>query len=318
MAMANSQQLSNQSVFLLSQTGLGKSHLSHAVGNYLHFQRPDLRVQYVTAEQFANEMIFSLKHGSIEAFKNKFRTGCDVLLLEKVEFLSGKEKVQSELVYTLDELMDRGKKVLCTGNAVPRDIPKLSNELQSRLGGIMMAPIERPDFSTRIEIIKRKSSIENIKLPMDVVEFLADKITTDVRQIESCLVGMIAKTNILGIPLTLDLARDVTQTMLDRLPKITVSHIQQVICASFQISMDDLISVSRRKELAMARKIGMYLSRQYTTESLANIGKSFKRSHSSVIYAVNGLSKEVEEANSKLRRHVEYVSRRLETSCLSA
>lgn len=318
MAMANGRQHYNQSIYLLSQTGLGKSHLSHAVGSYLSTQKPELRVQYVTTEQFANEMIFALKQGSIESFKNKFRSGCDVLLLERIEFLSGKEKIQSELVYTLDELMDRGKKVMCTGNAYPRDIPKLSTELQSRLGGIMVAAIDPPDFNTRLEIIKRKAYAESVQLPMDVAEFLADRATGDVRQLESCLIGLIAKTNILGIPITLDLAREVTQTMMDRLPKITLDHIQQIICSSFQISLDALKSVSRRKELAMARKVAMYLCRQYTTESLVSIGKAFKRSHSSVLYAVNGLGKEMSaEKSSKMKRQVEYISRRLETSCLS-
>jgi chromosomal replication initiator protein len=317
MAMANSQQLYNQSVYLLSDTGLGKSHLTHAVGNYLYNRKPDVRVQYVTTEQFANEMIFSLKNGNMEAFKNKFRTGCDILLLEKIEFLSGKEKIQKELVYTLDELMDRGKKILCTGNAYPKDIPKLNSELQSRLGGVLFAPIEKPDFKTRIEIIKRKTYLENIRVPMEVVEFLADRITGDVRQLESCLVGLMAKSNILRTPITLDLAREVSQTMLDHLPKINIDHIQKIVCTTFKVSLEDLRSTSRRKEIALARKIGMYLAREYTTESLQSIGKSFKRSHSSVLYAVNGIHKEMEEANGRLKREVEYISRRLETSCLS-
>lgn len=317
MAMASGQQMYNQSVYILSQSGLGKSHLSHAIGNYMCSARPDLRVKYVTTEQFANEMIFALKHGNIEAFKDKFRNGCDVLLLEKIDFLSGKEKVQSELVYTLDELMDRGKKVLCTGSTFPKDIPKLSTELKSRLGGIMVAPIEPPDFKTRVEIIKRKARNEDTKLPMDIMEFLADRVTGDVRLLESCLVGIIAKSNILGLPVTFDLAQDVTQTMLNRLPKITIQHVQQVVCSSFQISLEDLTSPSRRQELAMARKIAMFLCRQYTTESLNSIGKCFRRTHSSVLYAVNGMNKEAQDKNSKLKRQLEYVSRRLETSCLS-
>jgi chromosomal replication initiator protein len=317
MAIANSQQMYNQSIYLLSETGLGKSHLSHAIGNYLYAQKPDLRVQYVTTEQFANEMIFALRNGTIQSFKDKFRMGCDVLLLEKIEFLSGKEKVQNELVYTLDELMDRGKRILCTGNAYPKDIPKLSTELQSRLGGILVAPIDPPDFKTRIEIIKRKAQSENIRIPTEVAEYLAEQARGDIRQLESCLVGMIAKTNILGVPITLQLAQDVTQTMLDRLPRITIEHVQQVVCESFQISVEALQSASRRKEIAMARKIGMYLCRQYTTESLVSIGKSFKRSHSSVLYAVKGLNKEMETTSGKLKRKVEYVSSLLDKSCLS-
>jgi chromosomal replication initiator protein len=318
MAMVGNQQFINQSVYLLSQTGLGKSHLTHAVGNQLLTEKPGLRVHYTTTEQFTNEMVFALKHGNMDEFKNKFRSQCDVLLMERIEFLSGKARIQDELVHTLDELLDRGKKILCTGSSFPKDIPKLSNELKSRLGGILVAPIDPPDFATRVAIIKRKAEADSCKLPMEVAEFLADRLTGDVRLMESCLVGILAKSSILRIPITLELAQDVSQTMLDHLPQITVSHVQQVVCASFQISLEDLRSPSRRQELAMARKIAMYLCRQYTTESLESIGRAFLRSHSSVLYAVNGLDKEMKEKNSKWKRQVEYVSRRLETSCLAA
>ncbi len=316
MAMAAGSYLSCGSLYLLSDTGLGKSHLSHAIGNTLQSESPQVRVQYVTAEQFANEMIFSLKHDRIESFKDKYRNGCDLLMMEKMEFLSGKEKVQSELVYTLDELQNQGKRIVCTGSVLPKDIPRLSTDLQSRLNGILMAPIERPDYRMRVEIIKHKIRGENVNMPMPVVEFLADRISGDVRQLESCLIGLIAKSNILNTPITLELAREVTQTMLNHLPKLTIDHIQQIVCASFQITLDDLKSASRRKELAMARKVGMYLCRQYTSESLAVIGKAFKRSHSTVVYAVNETIKGLKDSNGQLKRQLDYVSRRLETSCL--
>ncbi|MBP8645446.1 MAG: chromosomal replication initiator protein DnaA [Syntrophobacteraceae bacterium] len=317
LGMASGQNLYNQSVYLVSETGLGKSHLSHAVGNYLLNAQPEVRVHYVTAEQFTNEMIRALRSGNMDIFKNKFRTDCDVFLLEKVEFLSGKEKVQSELVYTLDELMNRGKRILCTGNSHPKQIPKLCPDLQSRLSGILMAPIEPPDFKTRMEIIQCKARSENLALPREVVEFLADRISGDVRKIESCLVGLIAKTNIMGVPLTLQLAQEVTRAMLENLPKITVERIQEVVCSSFQITREDLNSPSRRKEIATARKIGMYLARTYTTESVVTIAKCFHRSHSAVLHAVKDLSREMEDSGSGIRRQVEYVSRRLETTCLA-
>ncbi len=313
--LASGQQFYNKSAYILSETGLGKSHLSHAVGSYICRKMPDLRVHYVTAEQFANEMIYSLKNGSMENFKTKFRNACDVLLFEKVEFLSGKEKVQNELVYTLDELMDRGKRILYTGNTFPKDIPKLTNELQSRLNGILVAPIGPPDFKTRTEILRKKAQMENAHLPTEVIHFMAERVTGDIRQLESCLVGIIAKSNILGVPVTLDLARELTETMLDRLPKLTIDHIQQIVCCSFQISMEDLRSSKRRKELAAARKIAMYLCRRYTTESLESIGRSFMRSHSSVLYAINDLTNALQKDN-KIRRHLEHISRRLDASCL--
>jgi chromosomal replication initiator protein len=318
MAMASGSQLPNQSVYLLSETGLGKSHLTHAVGNYMSTANPEIRVHYTTTEQFANEMIAALRNGSIDGFKNKFRMGCDVLLLERIEFLSGKERVQNELTYTLDELMDRGKKILCTGSAYPKDIPRLSTELRSRLGGLLVAPIDPPDFETRVKIINRKASCEGVRLPADVVEYLAHRITGDIRSLESCLVGMLAKRSILGVPITLQLAREVTQAMLTSLPKITIELIQRVVCESFLVSREELVSSSRRKEIALARKVGMYLSREYTKESLAAIGKAFERSHSSVLYAVAELNKKMQaQATGKLKRQVEYVSRRLETSCLA-
>ena len=313
--MAHGQQLYNNSAYILSETGLGKSHLSHAVGSHICRKAPELRVHYVTAEQFANEMIYSLKNDKIENFKTKFRTECDVLLFEKVEFLSGKEKVQNELVYTLDELMDRGKRILYTGNTFPKDIPKLTNELQSRLSGILVAPIGPPDFKTRMEILRKKASSENADLPAEVIHYMAERVTGDIRRLESCLVGIIAKSNIQGIPVTLGLARELTETMLDRLPKLTIEHIQQIVCCNFQISMEDLRSTQRRKELAAARKIAMYLCRRYTTESLESIGRSFRRSHSSVLYAINDLTEALQKDN-KAKRQVEHISRRLDASCL--
>jgi chromosomal replication initiator protein len=314
--MARGQQLYNNSAYILSETGLGKSHLSHALGSHICRKAPELRVHYVTAEQFANEMIYSLKNGKIDNFKTKFRTECDVLLFEKVEFLSGKEKVQNELVYTLDELMDRGKRILYTGNTFPKDIPKLTSELQSRLSGILVAPIGPPDFRTRMEILRKKASRENANLPAELIHYMAERVTGDVRRLESCLIGIIAKSNIQGVPVTLDLARELTETMLDRLPKLTIDHIQQVVCGAFQISVEDLKSSKRRKELAAARKIGMYLCRRYTTESLESIGKSFRRSHSSVLYAINDLTKGMENDH-KIKRQVEHISGRLDASCLA-
>lgn len=316
MGMASGRQMFNQSVYLIADAGLGKSHLSHAVGNYMLHRHPGVRVRYATTEQFANEMIFALKQGNIEVFKNKYRTTCDMLLLEKIEFLSGKEKVQSELAYTLDELMDRGKRVLCTGSAHPRDIPKLNSSLQSRLGGTLLATIEPPDFDTRLEIVRRKSQIEGVRLPEDVAEFLANQINGDVRQLESSLVGIIAKSSILKVPISVQLAQEVSQTMFDRILKITVDRIQETVCEVYQISRELLISNSRKRELTIARKIGMYLCRQYTSESLEGIGRAFRRSHSSTVYAVQAVRKEMEDSNSKVKRQVDHVSRRLEISCL--
>jgi chromosomal replication initiator protein len=167
-----------------------------------------------------------------------------------------------------------------------------------------------------MEILRKKALGENVNLPAEVIQYMAERVMGDVRRLESCLIGIIAKSNIQGLPVTLDLARELTETMLDRLPKLTIDHIQQVVCSAFQISVEDLKSSKRRKELAVARKIGMYLCRRYTTESLESIGKSFNRSHSSVLYAINDLTKAIEKDN-KIKRQVEHISGRLDASCLA-
>ncbi|MBC7357991.1 MAG: chromosomal replication initiator protein DnaA [Desulfacinum sp.] len=316
LAMAGQQSLYNQSVYLMADPGLGKSHLTHAVGNLLMTSQPATRVRYVTAEQFANEMIRALKRDRIEDFKSRYRDGCDVLLLEKVEFFSGKKKIQDELVYTLDELLDRGRRIICTGKTAPNDIPKLNHELRSRLGGVLVAPIERPDFATRKEIIRRKAAYDGVELPMDVVEFLADRITSDVRRLESCLVGMLAKSSILGRPISMDLAREVTQAMLDYLPSLDIPHVAEAVCTSFGVSLEELRSKARNKKVSEARQLAMYLCRKYTSESLNAIAQAFGRSHSTVIYAIKKVDQELGRKNSHLKKRVEHVARRIETRCL--
>ncbi len=316
LAMADRQSFLNQGVYLVADSGLGKSHLTHAVGNELLSRQGGDNVRYVTAEQFTNEMICCLKKDQMESFKRKYRERCDVLLLERVEFFSGKKKIQDELIYTMDELLDRGKRIVCTGSVPPKDIPNLKEGLRSRLGGVLVAPIERPDFQTRYAIIKRKASYDNVDFPNEVAEFLAERITGDVRQLESCVVGIIAKSNILKVPICLALAKDVTQTMLAHLPKLTVDHVIQIVCANFQISVDDLRSATRSKQLSLARHMGMYLCRRYTSDSLASIGKAFGRSHSTVIYAMNKISKGLNENNRRMKRELEHLSQRLETKCL--
>ncbi len=316
MAMTAQRGFHHQSVYLMADPGLGKSHLTHAVGNFLTHQAPNVRVRYVTAEQFTNEMVAALKRDRIEEFKKIYRDGCDILLLEKVEFFSGKRKIQDELIYTIDEILDRGRRIICTGKTSPKDIPKLNRELRSRLGGLLVAPIDRPDFHTRKEIILRKAAYDNVQLPMDVVEFLADRVTSDVRQLESCLVGLIAKSSILGIPISLNLARDVTQTILEYLPTLDVSHVTSAVCKSFGLQEQDLRSKGRSRRLSEARQLAMYLCRQYTKESLNTIAQAFGRSHSTVIYAIKKVEQELNRKNSTLRKHLEHVSRRIETRCL--
>lgn len=315
MAVATGQSFHVPSLYILSGSGLGKSHLSHAVGNYITKKNPRMKVCYVTAEQFTNEMIVALKNDRMELFKKKYRSACDILLLERVEFLSGKEKIQSELIYTIDELLDGGKKIVCTGSKLPRDIPKLHEELKSRLAGVLVVPIDPPDFETRLKILQNKALQEGINIPTKVLEFMAGYIEGDVRKLESCLIGLIAKSNILGFPIDVSLARDVITTVYERLPKVDISLIQQIVCETFNIKPQDLVSPSRKKDIALARKIAFYLCREYTGESLQTIGSAFNRNHSTVVYAVKDVKKKLSTGRSPLQKYVDLVARNLKTFC---
>lgn len=318
LAVATGKYYNLQALYITADSGLGKSHLSQAVGNHIFKTNPQVRVHYVTAEQFANDMVSALKQDRIEAFKEKYRSNCDILLLERVEFFSGKEKIQSELIYTLDELMDRGKKIICTSSKLPRDIPKLHSELKSRLSGAFLTKIDPPDFETRLNILKKKATKERAKIPLRVLEFLASYIEGDVRRLESSLVGLIAKSNILGVPITLELARDVVAAVQERLPLVNVQIIQDLVCEAFRVTKEDLLSPSRKKEVAMARKVALYLCREYTKETLQSIARAFNRTHSTVLHALKEVQKNVNSQNDPLRKYIDYVAGKLKAQCAFA
>jgi chromosomal replication initiator protein len=318
LAVATGKYYNLQALYIMADSGLGKSHLSQAVGNHVFKTNPEVRVHYVTAEQFANDMISALKQDRIEVFKEKYRSNCDILLLERVEFFSGKEKIQSELIYTLDELMDRGKKIICTSSKLPRDIPKLHSELRSRLSGAFLTKIDPPDFETRLNILRKKAARERARIPLRVLEFLASYIEGDVRRLESSLVGLIAKSNILGVPITLELARDVVATVQESLPLVSVPLIQDLVCEVFKVSKEDLLSPSRKKEVATARKVALYLCREFTKETLQSIARAFNRTHSTVLHALKEVQKSVNSQNDPLRKYIDYIAGKLKAQCAFA
>jgi len=318
LAVATGKYYSLQALYIMADSGLGKSHLSQAIGNYIFKTNPQVKVYYTTAEQFANEMISALKQDRMETFKEKYRSNCDILLLERVEFFGGKDKIQSELIYTLDELMDRGKKIICTSSKLPRDIPRLHTELKSRLSGAFIAPIDYPDFETRLNILKKKANKERARIPTKVLEFLAEYIEGDVRRLESSLVGIIAKSNILGVPITMELARDVVATVQGNLPLVNISLIQNLVCETFNIRKEDLLSASRKKEIMMARKVALYLCREYTRETLQSIARAFNRTHSTVLHALKETQKSVNSQNDPLRKYIDYIAGKLKAQCAFA
>jgi len=299
------------SLFLLSRTGMGKSHLSQAIGHHILAEHPSDQVYYITAEDFTNEMVDAFRHDSVNAFKNKYRTGCDVLLLEDIHYLSGKERTQIELSLTLDSLLEAGKKIIFSSCNLPADIPKLNDKLRSRLSSSLISEIAPPGFRTRVRIIRKKAQIHGENVPDDVIQYLAGELTDDVRQLESGLVGVTAKSSLLGVPIDLDLAGSVVKNIVRTKKNITIDLIKKLVCREYRVSVSDMVSKSRRRCFVRPRQIAIYLSRKYTDSPLQAIGRSFKRYHATALHSIKAVEREI-KLNSAVSRQVEYLSKRLE------
>lgn len=302
-------------LFILSKTGLGKSHLSQAIGNHILNQNSDIRVCYTTAENFTNAMVHALRHDSIEQFKEKYRSQCDVLLLEDVQFLSGKEKTQHELGYTLDALLAAGKKLIFTSSHLPDDIPKMDGKLASRLSSGIISSIESPDYDTRVRIIEKKAALRSLEIPQDVVHYLAGELAENVRQLESGLIGVAAKASLLKFPIDVKLAEGVVKNIVRRAKEITIKSIQKFVCKHYKISLEEMLSRSRKRRIAQPRQVAMYLSRHYTDQSFKAIGRNFNRYHATTLYAVGTIERLIREQG-PVQKQVEFFCKGLESGNL--
>jgi len=303
------------SLFLLSKTGLGKSHLSQAAANHILNEDSAIRVCYVTAEEFTNAMVYALRHDAIEQFKEKYRRQCDVLLLEDVQFLSGKEKTQHELGYTLDALLAAEKKLIFTSSHLPDDIPRMDKKLVSRLSSGIISNIEPPDYETRVRIINKKATSKSLEIPEDVVHYLASELTENVRQLESGLVGVAAKASLLNLPIDVKLAESVAKNIARRSQQITVESIQKLVCKYYKMGMDELLSRSRKRRIVQPRQVAMYLSRRYTAESFQSIGRSFNRYHATTLHAIGTVERLIREQGA-VQKQVEFLSEKVESGGL--
>jgi chromosomal replication initiator protein len=310
LAVANGTSGLVNSVYLLSGPGLGKSHLAQAIGNHAVAARPEMRVVYASAEEFTNEMISAIRGGRTEQFKDKYRRGCDMLLLEGVQFLSGKDKTQAELGFTLDSLCAEGKRVIFTATCLPRDIPRLRGGLRSRLSSSLITSIEAPDLPTRVKIILRKATRRGLILPGEVAHYLAESLTGDVRRLEGAVMGLAAKSSLMARPVDLSLAREVVGGFLGVRREVTIDLVQELVGQYFQVSREDLLSRSRRRQIASPRNLAMYLCRKHTRAPLAAIGAAFNRDHATVVYAAQAVEREMRKTGA-FGHQVEFLSGKL-------
>jgi chromosomal replication initiator protein len=298
------------SLFIMANTGLGKSHLSQATAHEIRRANPKLRVYYITAEDFVNEMISALKNKQIDAFKNKYRRSCDVLLLEEVHFLSNKEKTQAELGYTLDALANENKRIIFTSSLLPKDIPNLTKALSSRLTSGIISTLEKPGYETRLKILGKKAAEQHLPISEELIDLLAKNLTGDIRQMESALRCLKAKSELLKVKIDRSLAKEVLRCHVPGHNPVTMENIRKLVCQYFKIDPVLLKSKSRKQIHAYPRSVFVYLCRQHTDVTVEEIGQSLNRNHSTVLYASEVIEHKM-KVDHKVRNQVNFLSQRL-------
>jgi chromosomal replication initiator protein len=311
LSLASRKKSQQGALMLISKTGMGKSHLTQAVGNLILSENPRERVYYISAEDFSTEMVHAMRNDRVDAFKKKYRSNCDVLLLDDVHYLTGKDRTQIELAMTLDNLFESGKKIVFSSCCLPIEIPKLNDTLRSRLSSSLISQIEAPNFRTRVRILHKKALNRGMAIPEDVTRYLASELTEDIRQLESGLMGITARASLMGVMIDLGLAESVIKNIVRQQKQITIDVIKKLVCTEFNVSPVEIMSASRKQHIVRPRQIAMYLSRKYTDSPLQTIGKSFNRYHATAMHSIIQVEKGLKE-NRALLKQIEIISHKLE------
>ena len=283
-------------LFIYSGVGLGKTHLLHAIGNHIQSAKPSLRILYVSSEQFTNEVIQAILNDKTVELRGKYRNNTDILLMDDIQFIAGKERTVEEFFHTFNTLYEGHKQIVITSDKFPKDIPHIDERLRSRFEWGLLADIQPPDLETRIAIIKKKALGEfpNINFSDDIALFLAENIKTNVRELEGALIRLGAFSSLTGQELTPEMARRVFKDIIrEKEEKITPDKIMKVVTAHFNTKISDLKSKKRTKTLVVPRQIAMFLCRDLLKLSFPEIGRLFGgKDHSTVIYACNVVEKQ--------------------------
>uniref|UniRef100_A0A7C4AGE3 Chromosomal replication initiator protein DnaA n=1 Tax=Fundidesulfovibrio putealis TaxID=270496 RepID=A0A7C4AGE3_9BACT len=289
------QSLHTGQLFISAGPGLGKTHLSQAMGNHVATGRGRRkpRVSYLTAEQFCSRLILSIKTRDMDRFKAQFRENVDMLILEDIHFFQGKYKFQDELLNTVNALESRGCRVVFTSSFLPRELTGFDSQLCSRLCAGFLATIEQPDFQTRLNILSNKASVHQVILPDEVANLLAKRIRTDIRQLESCLQNLALKARILGQAISMEMAWDILRNYDHDQPEMDLDQIVDYVCSVYNIDPEHLASKSRRRQYVLARNTAFFLARKHTDMSLQDIGQRFNRRHSTVVKGITAVERQM-------------------------
>lgn len=284
-------------LFIYGGPGLGKTHIMHAIGNFICQDNPEANVMYVTSENFTNELIYALKTGTMVEFKNKYRK-CDLLLIDDIQFISGKESTHEEFFHTFENLQQSGKQIVISSDKPPREIRDIDERLRSRFEWGLIADIQKPDYETRVAILQKKVEYDNLVVPLEVINYIADVIQSNIRELEGSLSRIQAYSKLHNCPVTIDMTKEAFKGAYgETKPKIiTSTKIKETVCQFMEISMADLISQKRNREIAYPRQVAMYLVRTMTNLSYPAIGEEFGgKDHTTILHAVKQMEIKMQE-----------------------
>jgi chromosomal replication initiator protein len=298
LAVAESPAKAYNPLFIYGHTGLGKTHLLHAVSNFVTEHGGGLTCRYVTSETFMNDFINSLRDKRIEGFKHRYRT-YDVLLIDDVQFFEHKERIQEEFFHTFNSLYEAGRQIIMSSDRPPRDIATLEDRLRSRFEWGLITDIQPPDLETRIAILRKKVKSDQIEVgDPELLTFIASRVSTNIRELEGALTRVVAFSSLTGRPLSVDLAQDVLKDVFPQgeAAQISIGLIQELVCERFGVTMSELTGDRRSQNIVYPRQVAMYLSRELTDSSLPKIGREFGgRDHTTVIHATSKIARLIRE-----------------------
>ena len=288
-------------LFIYGGVGLGKTHLMHAIGNFVYSKNPEFKLSYISSEKFVNELIYALRHDKMTEFRSRYRS-VDVLLVDDIQFIAGKDSTQEEFFHTFNALHESRKQIVISSDRFPKDIPALEERIRSRFEWGLIADIQPPDLETKVAILNKKAEERNIDIPQDVALYISGRIKSNVRELEGALLRVSAYSSLTGSEITTSLVKDVLKEMFrDGQKPIDIKTIQKAVVEYYNISLSDLRSQKRNKSITFPRQIAMYLCRKLTQSSLPEIGRQFGgKDHTTVIHSCNkietGLKKDSEVA----------------------
>ncbi len=310
-ALVEGTDLGSNTLFIYGNVGSGKTHLLQSIANHIKDGSAGKRALYLSAERFMFQFVKAIREKDMVAFKEYLR-GCDILLIDDIQFICGKINIQEEFIHTFNAIVENGKQIVLTANRAPSDLSDIDERIKSRLGGALVADIKKPDAELRLNILKMKAKLLNTEIDESVLKFLADNINTNIRELEGALIKVSALARLSERTITMEFAVDTLKDLLRGVRKeLTIDEIKRVVCSQYEIKISDIESSRRDRNISRPRQVAMYLAKNLTTKSLPEIGRNFgSKNHTTVIHAVKNIEK-LRGTEAEIDNKVESITRML-------